>query len=572
MLRGRGYSCYLCLLLCLPLLWLVVACSLEEAADVSGDESGAISAEGAEDREPAGSREDDQEAEAAGSGKEDEEAAPVEEEEGGDAASVREFEEDSCPFELFDGDDIRCGYLYVPEDRADPEGREIELAVAIIGSRSEKPKADPIIYLEGGPGGSPLFDPDSWLESPLRDEREIILLDQRGTGFSLPSLNCIEMEEDEEDPLGAAKACRDRLAKSGVNLAAYNSANNAADVNDLRLALGYDEWNVLGISYGTRLALTVMRDFPEGIRSVVLDSVYPPNIDAYTEQALNNADAIQAMLQGCAANAACNDAYPELETKFYELIAQLNEKPVEVDQEEIYGDQIVDQLVSSLYDTSAIPELPFIIHEAYNQNYDPLLDLIAPPEDKSRTRSNDFSRSLGAERLKHALSGAEGSLLRLERRRFQDGEGDISDSEGMFYSVECHEEMPFGDLDQAEKLVAKYPTQVTDGLLAGLEQEYQVCEIWGAGEADQIESEAVRSDIPTLVLAGEYDPVTPPSWAKSAANTLSNHHYFEIPAGGHALMDAGECPLGIIVAFIDNPNAQPDGTCVGNMKPTFVVP
>lgn len=456
------------------------------------------------------------------------------------------FEEDTCPFELLEGEEeqVQCGYLYVPEDYKEREGPKIELAVAIIRSLSNQPAPDPIVYLEGGPGGSALADPDSWLESPLRDERDIILLDQRGTGFSLPSLNCIELEEEEEDALAATQACRDRLANEGVNLSAYNSANNAADVNQLRLALGYEEWNMIGISYGTRLALTTMRDFPTGIRSVVLDSVYPPNIDAYSEQPLNNADAIQAMIDGCATNDACNQAYPELENKFYELIGELNEEPVEIDGEELTGDQIVEQLVQSLYDTSTIPNLPWIIDAAWQEEYDPLLELMNPPEEADGTS---------------------------RQRARQEGEGDITDSEGMFYSVECYEEFPFGHVAEAEKLVSKYPTQLTEGLLAGLEQEYEACEIWNVGQAGQIETEAVSSDIPTLVLAGEYDPVTPPHWAKLSTETLSNHQYFEIPAGGHALMDAGECPLGLIVSFIADPTAQLDRRCVAELQPTFVL-
>lgn len=456
------------------------------------------------------------------------------------------FEQDTCPFDLLEGEEeqIQCGYLYVPEDYKDPEGPEIELAVAIIRSLSNQPAPDPVVYLDGGPGGSALADPDSWLESPLRDERDIILLDQRGTGFSLPSLNCIELEEQAEDALAATQACRDRLAKEGVNLSAYNSANNAADVNQLRLALGYQEWNIIGISYGTRLALTTMRDFPTGIRSVVLDSVYPPNIDAYSEQPLNNAEAIQAMINGCAANQACNQAYPQLEKNFYELIGDLNEEPVNLDGEELTGDQIVEQLVQSLYDTSTIPELPLIIDAAWQEEYDPLLELMNPSEEADGTS---------------------------RQRPRQEGEGDITDSEGMFYSVECYEEFPFGNVAEAEKLVSKYPPQLTEGLLAGLEQEYEACEIWNVGKAGQIETEAVSSDIPTLLLAGEYDPVTPPHWAKLASERLTKHQYFEIPAGGHALMDAGECPLGLIVSFIADPSAQLDGGCVAELEPTFVL-
>lgn len=506
-LNRANYS-YLCWFILLSLLFLLTACKLDEpdAADNGSIEADADS----------------------------------------QADYVPDFEEDTCPFELFEGDHIRCGYLYVPEVRSDPDSREVELAVAILASRSSNPKADPILYLEGGPGGSALADPDSWLESPLLDERDIILLDQRGTGFSLPSLNCIELEAEDEQvsTLEAAQACRDRLENEGVNLAAYNSAASAADIHDLRLALGYEEWNLLGISYGTRLGLTVMRDAPQGIRSVILDSVYPPNINAYTDQPLNNADAIQALLDGCAANKACHEAYPTLSEHFYELIDELNDAPYENDEDYIDGGVIIDTLVSTLYDTSTIPELPFVINEAYYENYEPMLNLMGGDDEEGANR--------------------------LERRPFQDE--DLSDSEGQFYSVECHEEVPFGNLAEAKAKVASYPPQLTDKLLADLEELFQVCGFWGAGEADPIEAQAVQSPLPTLLLAGEYDPVTPPSWAKLATTTLAQHYYFEIPAGGHSLTDAGDCPLGIIIGFLNNPLSQPDGSCIREIQPHFALP
>ena len=181
----------------------------------------------------------------------------------------------------------------------------VNLAVAIIHAGGVRPRTDPILYLEGGPGGSALADPDYWLESLLHTSRDIILLDQRGTGFSLPSLDCPETDAytKEEDygydsMVAAATACRDRLTLDGVDLAQYNSANSAADVEDLRLALGIDKWNLYGVSYGTRLALTVMRYFPAGVRSVVLDSVYPPNVKGYTEDPANSIAAIEKLTQG----------------------------------------------------------------------------------------------------------------------------------------------------------------------------------------------------------------------------------------------------------------------------------
>ena len=211
---------------------------------------------------------------------------------------VATFEEAPCPFELppghVEGEAVECGYLIVPEDRADPDSRDIRLAVAIFRHPDGAPEPDPIIYLEGGPGGSPLeiraSNFDAYFGPLFAANRDIILFDQRGVGFSEPTLDCpaftelymdlldsnvdgeqLTAQEILDRKVEAFMACAEDLSMV-ADLSAYNTVANAADVNDLRLALGYDQVNLYGSSYGTRLALGVMRDFPEGLRSVVLDA------------------------------------------------------------------------------------------------------------------------------------------------------------------------------------------------------------------------------------------------------------------------------------------------------------
>ncbi len=466
------------------------------------------------------------------------------------------FEASACPFDpdMFAQDTraVMCGYLRVPEDRRQADSPLIELAVAIIPSLSAEPAPDPIIYLAGGPGNSALIELDDWLETPFRETRDIILFDQRGMGFSLPSLTCPEVAELEadDDAIAATIACRDRLRDEGVNLAAYNSAASAADLADLRVALGYETVNLLGISYGTRLALTTMRDFPEGIRSVILDSVYPPEVDAYTEQAANAARAIQGLLQGCAADSACDTAFVDLEPAFYALIDELNETPVELLLEDpesgeteeflLDGDMLVSSMVDWLYDTETIPELPFVIDAAIAEDYEPLRELLE-------------------------FSGATG-----EWRRQED---DIADSEGAYNSIECYEEIPFNDLDAAIAAGADYPPQLIAPLLSEVEDLFAICEFWPVGTAAAIETAPVQSAIPTLLLVGEYDPVTPPQWGRQAAAQLTSSFLFEMRGAGHALIDAGSCPLSIAVTFVVDPTASPDATCLAaRAGPEFVVP
>ncbi|MCB9147673.1 MAG: alpha/beta fold hydrolase [Caldilineaceae bacterium] len=464
-----------------------------------------------------------------------------------------DFIEDDCPFETDEPDAVTCGYLTVLEDRTKPDGLTLDLAVAIIQSHSATPAADPVLYLEGGPGGSALLGIEDWLASPLRDEREIILFDQRGTGYSWPNLACPEVDAAEADatgegilPIDAAQACRDRLLQLGVDLSMYNSAASAADVNELRQALGIDEWNLFGISYGTRLALTVMRDFPQGVRSVVLDSVYPPDVDAYTVEPQTQADAILALLDECAADAACSAAYPNLETDLYTLIDDLNAEPFETDSDFVTGDNLVDGLVSSLYDSTKIVQLPAALGEAAAGNFDWWLDLVG-------------ANNEGASRLTARAP------------RVRQGDEVPEDAQGMFYSVECNEEAPFGNLDQARALMADYPPQLAEPLLAQLADLFATCAIWGAGEAAPNESAPVQSNIRTLLLAGQLDPVTPPAWAKQAAAALSHSLYVEIPRGGHSVSSDGDCVMQVIIDFYDDLDAAPDITCTQSV-PAFELP
>ena len=346
---------------------------------------------------------------------------------------------------------------------------------------------------------------------------DIILLDQRGTGFSVPSLDCPEtdayLQEDDsgyDSLLEAARACRDRLTLDGVDLAQYNSANSAADVADLRRALEIDEWNLYGVSYGTRLALTVMRDQPEGVRAVVLDSVYPPNAPGYT--------------------------------------------PEEIDGYTTTGDDLVNFLFDSLYDTTLIPYLPLVIYAASEGNYEPwsVLDEYANGEDEY------------------------GRLRPAQPRQNEDPAdpqppANDGDSDGMFYSVECHEAAVFGDLDAAAQLVEEYPNAVTEGLLASLEATLAICDLWGAGDGGAIEQQPVFSEIPTLIVAGEYDPVTPSRWGQLAAETLPNSFFVEMPRGGHGVTFDDECGARIVRAFFNRPDQRPVTSCMENEYYPFVL-
>jgi pimeloyl-ACP methyl ester carboxylesterase len=468
------------------------------------------------------------------------------------------------PSSQTEGDTVECGYLVVPENRADPDSETIRLAVAIFHPPGGAAHPDPIIHLSGGPGGSGLeflfltFNPA--FAPLLATNRDLIVLDQRGIGYSEPALDCPEVSElgldlldweidgkeltdDEATELfmETVAACEEDLS-AVADLTAYNTLANAADINDLRRALGYDQVNLWGTSYGTRLALGVMRDYPEGLRSVVLDAVYPPDVDLYMDLPANVVRAFDTLFDGCAADAACNAAFPDLETIFFDTVDRLNETPAAYEvtnalTNERYdvrldGDDLVAVLFSFLYHTDVIPSLPQIIYDAAEGNFD-LIALI------------------------------QGSLM-AQREAV---------SLGMQLSVQCNEEFALSSLEEDEALLADYPqlTGFLENALVG-KRGFLVCEEWDSGQADPVENEPVTSQVPTLLMVGEFDPITPPAWARHAAETLPNGTAVEFPGVGHGTSVEEGCPRDMLISFLNDPETAPDDACVAEMAMQYVVP
>jgi pimeloyl-ACP methyl ester carboxylesterase len=444
--------------------------------------------------------------------------------------SIDVLESAECPFDKPGDFEITCGFLIVPENHTRPDSREIELAYAIVQAAEDEDRP-PIVYLAGGPGGSAIddfvSDPDGW-RYPFTRSRDLILIDQRGTGYSWPSLDCPELAEEvefsDENP---ERVCHERLLDEGIDLTAYNTAENAADVAALRDALGIASWDLLGISYGTRLALTIIRDHPEGVRSAVLDSVFPPNADTPGDEALAPYWSLQRLFDECATDDYCADVYPDLETVFLETVDALNQTP----EDGVYGDDFAFLVTNALNETDLISLVPFVIY-AVSEGDTAALDEIS-------TGESGFNYP-----------------------RFQEEE-DRSDSEGMYNSVICHEEYIFNNYNAVEtQLVSAVPEAIEAALLQPVADLFQVCSFWGAGTAAAVENEAVSSDIPVLILAGQYDHATPPEWASLAAETLSNVYVYEFPGAGHSLLSGVNCAISITAEFLDSPEQEPDSGCI----------
>jgi pimeloyl-ACP methyl ester carboxylesterase len=466
------------------------------------------------------------------------------------------FEKVECGYPALKAQ-VQCGFLLVPLDHENPERGGVRLAVTIIKALGKDPAADPVVYLAGGPGDSATQDVASWLNQPFLQKRDLILVDQRGAGRSTPDLNCPEMDNPVyTDELQVARACRARLLEQKVDFTLFNSAQSAADINALMHALGYKEWNLLGVSYGTRLALTILRDFPHGIRSVILDSTYPPQVDAYEEQAINGNRAVQAVFKACLRDKKCAYTYPDLKMVFYQLLNELEQHPAELklvdpgsgqmQQVTLDGYTLVNIVIKALYKPVTLSFVPYAIYQASYGNFEALKELV-----------NTFQQAALQPTAQAAISTAGVEL---------------ASSEGLYYSVECREEIPFNDIEKAREAVSQAQSPVADLLFEDVNSLFDVCAIWGAGKAGDVETQPVKSDVPALVLSGEFDPITPPNWGKIATRDLQNGFYFMLPALGHANLQNDPCPANMVADFLDSPDRPPEAACLNSLKTEFYIP
>ncbi len=468
------------------------------------------------------------------------------------------FDEARCPFEISEEYEVECGYLVVPEDRAAPGGRTVRLHVAMFSTTNPLPQPDPVVFLNGGPGGDTLAVAEYIVQrTPFLQDRDLILFDQRGTGYSEPSLDCPEATEvlvstldevhepEEWHEIGeqAARRCRDRLLGEEVALSAYTTSASAADVEDLRRALGYREWNLYGISYGTRLALVTMRDHPEGIRSVILDAAYPPEVDIEVGLARNIDEVVVAIFSSCAADTRCSRAYPRLDEVFSEVFARLEREParltvLDLSEETSYevrldGEHFAASLFEMLYSTDRVPSIPRVIYEARDGRFDAV-----------------------AENLSELI----------EASRMQ--------SEGVYSAVECAEEAPFVRPGAIREGAAGVRPEIFQTFTFHAESFLRTCEsVWRVPPAPASADEPVRSTIPTLLLAGEYDPITPPDFARRAAANLEQSFLYEFPGVGHGVVGSRFCADALTLRFLRDPSERPNATCLRTLHgPRFLLP
>jgi len=441
----------------------------------------------------------------------------------------------------FPGIKARCGTLLRPENPADPDSPQIELRVAVVPALNLSPETDPIVPIAGGPGQGTIefYSGMARVFEPLRRNRDILLVDQRGTGGS-SRMDCpiddaailFETDISLDDTLAFITECLDELPHDPRY---FTTSVAVTDLEAVRVALGYSALNLYGVSYGTRVAQHFARRYPGSTRTVVIDGVVPPQIALGPEIATESQRAVDKILARCAEDFDCNGRFPDIEETFARIVAELRAAPVDIvvshpntgRLESIsFGESQFAGAVRLLaYNPATIALLPLFVHEAGESNWAPL----------------------GAQFMMTALAMSDAIAL------------------GMHNAVMCTEDMPFLD-----KTTVDY-----DGIEASYMGSFQldtleaICASWPAGPIDSEFKVPVATDLPFLLLSGDADPITPPRYAELAAVDLGNAVQLVGEHQGHGQIAVG-CTSRLIADFIDA--ADPSAIDDACLERNFVMP
>ncbi|HVI90952.1 MAG TPA: alpha/beta fold hydrolase [Dongiaceae bacterium] len=442
-----------------------------------------------------------------------------------------------------------------------PDPVMLDLPVAVISSPKDRRHDDPVIYISGGPGDGDWLDADRigyWWDfltaNPWLRHRDLILFDQRGVGMTEPRIDCPELEALElpslafgndhkgalEQSRKATQACLARVIAEGHDPAAYTTEASAEDLHDLFAGLGIPHWNIYGLSYGTRLALTYMRLHPDDIRTAILDSVYPPAVHFLEDDAAHTDRAFRLIFDACAADPACRRWYPDLAQRLQALVDRLNRTPLQTHHADpdggpelqfpLTGETLLMHLFFNLYNRDDIERVPQII--------------------------DIFDRNLAGP------IGKEVDLLVAELHD-RPNWGDA-----MALTIDCLEDLPFND---PAKVQANYAASRLLHSFADADPAAN-CPAWIKASPVATMAQPVDSALPGLVFAGSNDPVTPPDYAQLAARHLAHGFYVEFPAIGHDVLGNSVCAGRVAEAFLSTPDQPPADPCQKVPRPLVFAP
>jgi len=479
----------------------------------------------------------------------------------GDAlAGAPRLEREHCAFRAPRGDRLECYTLVLPENRDKPDGPEVRLKVAILKARRIV-DPDPLVYLAGGPGDAPLVasslgaDPlsegDWWNDTAtIRKRRDVVIISQRGAAGSLPSLDCFDSRQSE---LARARRravtesqerdilirCRAEFDRKKIDVAMYSTPTLADDVAELAKLLKAPKIDLYGISYGTRWGLEVMRRHPEIVRSAILDGVYPPEINGDQNEPEVVRAAFEQLAADCAGDTTCRARNANFSTALKTIVDNADAKPMTITL------QLDDGPQAARLDGTRV--MMVLMH---------------------------MMRTGDAAMIPEAVSGIERDDVRVFKQfaeDFEDDEGGLLEQNaqqfgGLFNTIECRETWAAIDLPARAKAIEIGGIY---GLDAKASKLPQICPVWNVPAAPPGERIAVQSEIPTLLLSGTFDWLTPPSWGKDAARNLSVSRHVVFRAQGHGVSSQDPCAARLRDEFVENPDPRAVPACRTNMPPDF---
>ena len=433
---------------------------------------------------------------------------------------------------------LLCGQLTVFENRQTRVGRTIELNVVVVPAFDQKTKAEPLFDLAGGPGAAATEGATFYARQgrAYRGHRDVVLVDQRGTGksnpLSVPRKKTPQHYLSEMYPVDYVKSLRQTLEQR-ADLTQYTTSIAMDDLDDVRAWLGYDRINLIGLSYGTRAALVYMRQHPERVRTVTLIGVAPTNLKMPMYHAQAAARALDLLLQQCEQDADCHQAFPQIRNDWTSLLLQLGREPARVEYSppdksapamlEIQRDIFAEKIRTWMYGREQASRIPLIIHQAAHGDFGPF--------------------------LREAIGPSIPDFI----------------ADGMYLSVTCAEDVPFINQEEAAKLNAGNPFGNYRVF-----QQTRACSMWPQGKIPPAFLEPVSSNVPVLLFSGNMDPVTPPQRGEEVARHLPNSRHVIIPQAGHGVdgLAEPECVDRIIMEFMDKGDVKDlDLGCVERMAP-----
>lgn len=425
---------------------------------------------------------------------------------------------------------VRCTIISVPENRTTGRGRTISLRVAVLPARGPNRVADPVFFLAGGPGqaATEFLRNPRITRDPLGLRRDLVFLDQRGTGSSNRLMCDFYPAEDYAQgrfadfmPIDRVRACRAAL-ESKADLAQYTTAASAADLEDVRKALGYERINLSGSSYGTRLAMEYVRTYPDAVRTVMLNGAVPPSLRMPEGFGRAAQQALDGLLDECAATPACAAAYPDIRNESRAVFARLARGPVitslpgQATAVTMTRHNVAEAIRYMTYSSHQSSRVPLLLHRAHQGDFTGIAQYL-----------RDYRR--------------DGAF------------------EALYLSISCAEDVPFLSKDAAAQDEGTYLGSYR------VRQQQAACAAWPRGAVPAWHGQPVRASVPVLITTGLLDPVTPPAGGEVIAKTLTRSLHLKVPSGAHSLggLRGLDCLTAIERDFVERASvARIDAGCV----------